>query len=175
MTPARSVAAAALLLAAAAAAPAGAASHNCASDALAAAKSGPVSFYFPGACYRAAITDNGGASPADARLKSAATRDADRSLNGKITGVDLVKLGQPVKLKVTMTRKVKGLRVALERLKSGGGVAPVSITWLTGTTMLVQAHPTVKGTFRYRVNLGFVLDGKVIGDSTSPTLVIRVA
>src|SRR3954454_23922573 len=89
MTPARSVAFAALLLAALAAAPAGAASHSCSADALAAARSGPVTAYFPGACYDAAIGATSSTTVQN-RLKSAATRDKNRSLTAKITGIDLV-------------------------------------------------------------------------------------
>ncbi len=53
-------------------------------------------------------------------------------------------------------------------------MTPVSTSWLNGTTMLVPVHPTASGTLRVRLNLGFVLNGKVIGDSTSPTLTLHV-
>jgi hypothetical protein len=175
MTPARTLLAAAVLLSALAAAPAGAATHNCSADALAAAKSGPVTAYFPSACYDAARIANGsGSSAVSARLQTAKTRDAKRSLNAKITGNDTVKLGGTLQLKVATSLKVRGLRVQLVRLGSGGGATPVSTAWMTGTTKLVPVHPGAKGTLRYRINLGFVLNGKVIGASSSPTLTIHV-
>src|SRR4051812_16262745 len=111
MTPARSLAAAALLFAAVAAAPAGAASHNCSNDALASASSGPVTAYFPGACYNAAIDATSSGVAADRRLIAGAERDADRSLTARITGIDTVKLGQTLRLKVVTSLKVRGLRV----------------------------------------------------------------
>jgi hypothetical protein len=171
MTPARSLAFAALLLAAVAAAPAGAASHSCSADALASAKSGPVTAYFPGACYNAAIDASSSSSASD-RLKAAAKRDTDRSLTARITGIDTVKLGGTLHLKVTTSLRVRGLRVQLGRIGSGGGLTPVATFWMTGTTMLVPVHPTARGTLRVRLNLGFVLKGKVIGASSSPTLTL---
>src|SRR3954466_589319 len=121
MTPARSMAFAALLLAAVAAAPASAASHSCSADALGAARSGPATAYFPGACYDAAI-DATSSGPAAIRLKAAAKRDTNRSLTGRITGVDTVKLGGTLHLRVTMSLKVRGLRVQVGRIGSGGGL-----------------------------------------------------
>src|SRR4051794_19503047 len=175
MTPARTLLAAAALLSALAAAPAGAATHSCAADALAAARRGPVRAYFPSACYDAArIANSGGSSAVTARLRAARTRDAKRSLNAKISGNDTVRLGGTLQLKVATSLKVQGLRVQLVRIGSTGGATPVSTTWMTGTAKLVPVHPTAKGTLRVRINLGFVLNGKVIGDSTSPTLVLHV-
>src|SRR4051794_1543037 len=108
MTPARTLLAAALL-AALAAAPvrtAVAATHSCSADALAAARSGPVTAYFPSACYDAARTANsGGSSAATARLRAARARDAKRSLNARITGSDTVRLGGTLQLKVATTLK----------------------------------------------------------------------
>src|SRR4051812_46727223 len=175
MTPARTLLAAAVLLSALAAAPAGAATHSCAADALAAARSGPVTAYFPSACYDAArIANSGRSSAVTARLRAARTRDAKRSLSAKITGSDTVRLGRTLQLEVVTTLKVRGLRVQMMRIGSSGGATPVSTTWMNGTAMLVPVHPTTKGTLRVRLNLGFVLNGKVIGASTSPTLVLHV-
>jgi hypothetical protein len=75
---------------------------------------------------------------------------------------------------VTMSLKVRGLRVQVGRIGSGGGLTPVSTSWLSGTTMLVPLHPTARGTLRVRVNLGFVLNGKLIGAASSPTMTLYV-
>src|SRR4051794_41899657 len=96
MTPARTLLAAAALLSALAAAPAGAATHSCAADALAAARRGPVTAYFPSACYDAArIANSGGSSAVTAPLRAARTRGAKRSLNAKISGHDTGRLRGP--------------------------------------------------------------------------------
>jgi hypothetical protein len=126
-----------------------------------------VTAYFPGACYDAAIGATSSTTVQN-RLKSAATRDKNRSLTARITGVDSVTLGGTLHLKVTTSLKVRGLRVQLT------GAGATKTFWMSGTSFVVPVHPTAKGTLRVRLTLGFVLNGKVAGaQSSSPTLTLH--
>jgi hypothetical protein len=157
-----------------AAAPVGAATHDCAQDVLRAAQKGAVGAYFPPKCYLAAsVTNAGGNAATSKRLQTGLQRDAKRKLFGRITGVDLVHSGSVLRLHLKMTMPVQGMRIRVTSVDSLGRHG-VATTYLTGTSSTLFIHPATRGQMVLRIQLGFLLKGKLFGAKTTKPLVINV-